>query len=499
MLEKVQKSPLIADGQFTIAEVKELNFFDLSGSKAKTKGSSAKSYIAELQISKNGDECQIYTIWGATGAANQTKEWRHYSNRAQAEKDFAAIIKSKINKGYVEIDVAQRALGSSEAKAITKAVTLNNVDKTTKTASALHPEVQRVVAELFNVTNNWTIKTLKCPLGQLTNNQIDKGRALLDEAQTIVNNNNKLSKNNLKDIERITNDFYSAIPHNLGQGFRGQMTQLLLDDKLKIAQKSEDLDLLLDAKAMGASLNNDAQIDEKYKSMQADICFVENESDEFKWINKLLLGTRASNHHYLGKIKLLTIWKVARKNEDTIFIKNTEKIAKECGKIVIPDIMKNDIKNRPNLSKELEELYSKSNTLPLWHGTKDTSLLPIIRNGFLIRPSGAIITGAMYGSCIYKSSSSTKSINYTNINGSYWAKGNKDKAFMFLSDATLGNQLIATGARQYTRENIKPYHSVWAKGGSGGVINDEFMLYNQSGENQQHCIRYLLEFTCLRN
>jgi poly [ADP-ribose] polymerase len=102
----------------------------------------------------------------------------------------------------------------------------------------------------------------------------------------------------------------------------------------------------------------------------------------------------------------------------------------------------------------------------------------------------------MYGSeAIYKSSSSTKSINYTNIRSSYWAKGSDDRAFLFVSDCALGNQFMAKSPGQYTLKSIAPYHSVWAKGGQSGVINDEMMLYR----TDQHNLRYLLEFTCQRN
>jgi hypothetical protein len=44
------------------------------------------------------------------------------------------------------------------------------------------------------------------------------------------------------DSEKLTNDFYGLIPHNLGSGVRGQMTHLLLDSISKIDQKEYDLD-----------------------------------------------------------------------------------------------------------------------------------------------------------------------------------------------------------------------------------------------------------------
>lgn len=158
--------------------------------------------------------------------------------------------------------------------------------------------------------------------------------------------------------------------------------------------------------------------------------------------------------------------------------------------------MEKYVKERPKLSDDLDKLYKEANTLPLWHGTRSSSLVGITRNGLLIRPSGAVISGAMYGSeCIYYGMAS-KSINYTNIKSSYWANGQDDTALMFLLDVTLGNQKLASGPYHYTPQNIKPHHSVHAKGGHSGVINDEFMVYAPTGLNQQHKITHIIEFTC---
>ncbi len=496
MPEKIQKAPLIQDGDYVVEKVVELNFFDLSGEKSNTKGTSSKFYHIELQKSKKDSSAQIYTTWGPTGFAG-TREWRYYQDTPKAEKDFGSIIKSKVKKGYKEIDVAQRIYGSEEAKQITKAVVLKNSEelKSQTKTSNLDKNTQYLINSLFGKTANFVSTVLKCPLGQLTNKQIDEGRARLDLAKDIVNVG-KLSKHDLNNLQNLTNEFYALIPHNLGQGSRGQMTHLLLDDPIKIAQKDQDLDDLLDAKLVGAQLTSD-DVDDKYRSLNSSIEPLDNNDPIFSWIQNMMTGTKASNHYHLGKIKLLNVWKLLRKNENDIFIKNSERIAKEYGKQVIPDVLRNYVQERPDLTKDLESLYSKSNTLPLWHGTRSSSLVGIIRNGLLIRPSGAVISGAMYGSAIYKGMAS-KSINYTNIKSSYWANGQDDKAFMFLSDVTLGNQKIADRPYQYTKQNIRPYHSVWAKGGYSGVINDEFMLYDQAGSNQQYCIKYIVEFTCIK-
>ncbi len=120
-------------------------------------------------------------------------------------------------------------------------------------------------------------------------------------------------------------------------------------------------------------------------------------------------------------------------------------------------------------------------------------MIGITTKGLLIRPSGAVHSGSMYGDGIYWATNSTKSINYTDCRGSYWAQGNSNTAYLFLADVAFGNQKIAGGSHFYSRENIRPYHSVWAKAG-GAVYNDELITYNATGANQQHNIRYIIEF-----
>jgi poly [ADP-ribose] polymerase len=484
---KTDKKSFIIDYNVPVGWVVELNFFDLTGEKSKCKNTSNKFYHIELQLGKDGN-CQLYTEYGPTGFV-QAREFRYFAqDKANAEKEFNKIVKSKIKKGYVEIDIAQRVVGSDESKKIVKPVQLNNIEEITieKNNNKLHCETQRIISELLGSTNKFVTTTLKCPLGQLTNNQIDSGRSKLQEARKIIQTG--LSDDNKKILLSLTNDFYGLIPHNLGQGARGKLTNLILDTKEKIDNKEYDLDTLLDAKSLGTSLDSNS-IWDQYNSLDTEFSFIDHQDPIFDWLNKLIQDTRASNHHHLGKIILLNAWTVERKYERNVFQKTAEDIASQCGKQIIPPIMKNLVTTRPDGNSKL---YQNANVIPLFHGTRTQNITGILKKGMLIRPSGVVLCGNMYGSAIYKSANSSKSINYTNIKSSYWAQGSCDKAFLFVSDCALGNQFMAKSSGNYTLNSISPYHSVWAKGGSSGVINDEMMLY----KIDQHNIRYLVEFTC---
>ena len=492
---KIDKQTSLS-GSYTVPEgwIKELNFFDMTGSKAKTKGTSNKFYHIEIQVDKD-NRCQLYTEYGPTGRV-QTREYRFFDlDKEGAEKEFNRIIKSKVKKGYQEIDVAQRALGSSEAKKHTKAAG-NKGDDSAKTkkkspSSQLHPETSRIISSLMGATNNFVSQTLKCPLGQLTSAQIDTGRDYLNKALSIVNNSNKLSKKEHAELEEITNKFYTLIPHNLGAGSRGQMTHLLLDSKDKINKKEYDLDTLSDAKSIGDGLASNAVYDQ-YLSLDTDFKYIEPNQSLFNWLNNMVQETRANNHRFLGKITLLNAWDIQRKKERDVFLKRAKEIAPECGKQVIPAQITSLVKSREDIPAGDSSLFKKANVIPLFHGTRTENITGILKKGLLIRPSGAVICGAMYGVCLYLSPLFSKSANYSSVARSYWARGSSDKGYLLVIDCALGKSLIARGPGRYTLDNIKPHHSVWAKGGQSGVINDEIMLYR----TDQHNIRYLLEFTC---
>lgn len=507
MPEKVQKQPLINDGEYTVVEVKELAFFDMTGEKAGTQGTSNKSYHAELQISKKGDQCQIYTIWGPTGAPNQTKEWRHYPNREKADKDFNAIIKSKTGKGYRVIDVAQRAQGSAEALAITKPVVLRGADQLPDAGKAavcaLPAPTQSLIQHLFGATSQFVVTTLKCPLGQLSNAQIDRGRDALNKAKTILNNTpGSLSKSQLTTLQDLTNEFYGDIPHNLGQGSRGQMTHLLFDDINKVVQKEADLDTLWDAKSVGAVLNANSGIDAQYRELNADLTWIDYKDPLFTFMSTYFQSSKVRGHGY-HSAKVKNLWQMSRKDKESdFFLFNAEKIAAECGKHVFVQEAKSlcpEVENwtparRPDLDKKLCDTFNKSNTWLCWHGTRSANVVGITKRGLLIRPAGAVHTGSMFGDGKYFAWQSTKSLNYTD--GGYWTggRGQNSSRFMFLLDVSFGTMHKAPSSRFY-KGPPGGHHSVYGKANHSGVMNDEMITYDFAAKDTQSRIRYLFEIT----
>jgi len=458
-----------------------------------------KYYNLEVQVAKNG-EARIFTQYGRVGGT-AAKEYRICNSQSHAETEADKIIKSKTKKGYVEVKLVQAAVGSDVGKSKVDNSTVS-VDALKKAGvqvkeegeqSKLHPEVQDLVRTWFGVTQEFielNLDTKKCPLGQLSLDQLTKGKDILEEARKIVH----MKKPDIQELNKLTNLYYSNIPHNFGYR-RLDADGLRLDADDKIDKAFDILDVFGDAKNVQAVISKKSAVDSQYATLNAQLEYVDPTDPTWKWLEAMVHETRASNHSGLGKLKVHKIFKLARNNEEKYFLETAQEIAKKCGKWNPSPIYSNLVKRRPDVPKELQELYQKANILPGWHGTRRANMIGITTKGLLIRPSGVIHAGSMYGDGIYWAVHSTKSMNYCDVKGSYWAQGSNKTAYLFLGDVAFGNQEMAGGSRMYTKKNIEPNHSVWAKsGGSSGLYNDELITYSASGPGQQHSLRYIIEF-----
>lgn len=135
------------------------------------------------------------------------------------------------------------------------------------------------------------------------------------------------------------------------------------------------------------------------------------------------------------------------------------------------------------------------NRMMLWHGSRNENWLPILDTGLLIRPTGVVLTGAMFGNGVYFADRFQKSYGYTSGRGSYWARGSNNKALLALFDVNLGNPLKIRRHEHWCynldRRTIRQrgnYHSIHALAGAD-LINPEFITYDVA----QQTVAYLVE------
>jgi poly [ADP-ribose] polymerase len=125
------------------------------------------------------------------------------------------------------------------------------------------------------------------------------------------------------------------------------------------------------------------------------------------------------------------------------------------------------------------------NVLELWHGSKASNLLSIMKKGLIIPPANSsYCTGRMFGNGIYASNTSTKAAGYSY---GYWGGNSCKRFFVFLLDMAMGKAYKPTSS--YDNFPAKGYDSTHALPGTCGVINDECIVYDVSQVN----LKYLVE------
>ncbi len=137
-----------------------------------------------------------------------------------------------------------------------------------------------------------------------------------------------------------------------------------------------------------------------------------------------------------------------------------------------------------------------SKTKLLWHGSRNENWWSIINTGLVLRPTNAVITGKMFGYGIYYAPKARKSLGYTSLSGSYWARGNSNSAFMALMDVAYGKPYdVHSFDSKYYNFNYERLQQTCPGANclhahAGAMLrNDEIIVYKE----EQCTIKYLVE------
>ena len=155
-----------------------------------------------------------------------------------------------------------------------------------------------------------------------------------------------------------------------------------------------------------------------------------------------------------------------------------------------------NIKTQERFDKFVAENNIKDIRL-LFHGSRSENFWSIIKTGLVLRPTNAIITGKMYGFGIYFAPKCQKSIGYTSLSGSYWARGNNNVAYMALFEVAYGTPYdVYNFDNKYYNldynklQQFKPgANCLHAHADKGMLRNDEIIVYKED----QLTIKYLIE------
>jgi poly [ADP-ribose] polymerase len=308
---------------------------------------------------------------------------------------------------------------------------------------------------IHHITHSTSIKynpataTFSTPLGVLTPDAISRARDLLNEVKRL----NSLKRRRKADRASRVRDYFQLVPKDFGM--RVPPSEELLAAEDQIEAEVSILDALESALA-----TVEPQTDHS-KLFQCRLIKVPHTTPEgkalFRDVRGLYDKTRNSGHHpATTHLQMTRLYEVEVEAMKIRF----EQGAKRIGNV------RND----------------------LWHGTKASNLLSILKNGLVIPPSNAAhCTGRMFGNGIYTSLQSTKALNYAT---DFWNRSGKanQRTFMFPCDVALGKTYEPHSyGGQFP---AKGTNSTWVNPRSGGVLNHECIVYDTSQIN----LKYLAEF-----
>jgi poly [ADP-ribose] polymerase len=436
-------------------------------------GNNNKFYCIEIQKNTNGD-FRLFTHYGRLGSSNiyeirDSVDGNPITDLSTAQSEMEKIVKKKLKgktkkdkdgnkytENYEEVDVVAPSVGSENIHKVAKKSVAVNTSAAIDTSS-YDKEAARILDQVIdeNVHSITQMTSLKLtangfetPLGPVTKQHCDKARQPLDLLNKNLNKKGEIKKIT-DEVVKAQNLYFSLIPHDFGRKITDE--DWILDSQ-KLSEAYDMLDQLETAVSMGNALQSSQA--QRMDALGSDLELLPR-GHEWDRIENYIRSSKAGNH------RSSNVWQYKVKN---IF------------KLRIPDERKRYEKGGKN----------KGNVEEVFHGSANSNILSISKNGLIIPPvNAAHVCGRMFGNGVYGAINSTKSLNYSI---GFWG-GRKTKynnAFLFIMDMAMGKTQEVYSQKYNGADG--GYDSVWAKKGRS-LYNDELIVYNLN----QVTIKYLVE------
>ncbi len=351
-------------------------------------------------------------------------------------------------------------------------------------SSQLHPIVQHFLSLVGNRElilksfSRLSIDIKKLPLGKLSSSQITKAKLVLKKIQQRLQTTNHKS-----DLLDLSSEFYTLIPcvsATRMSKLESICNQTMVTNFLEMVDELDNLQVANQVLDTSNILIN--PLDTIYQEIKTQIQPV-SDPKILQMIHNYVKNTHGQTHTDYS-VKIVNVYEIKRVGE-------REKFDAYC--------QQHDIQH-----KQL-----------LWHGTRLTNYLSILKQGLLLRADhipGTVITGKMFSYGLYGSNSFSKSFNYTGYDNYNVTQ------CLFLAEFALGQIDYRFDADyEITEQSLKQsgYHSVQGQGkyspSSSIVIDgvtipqgqltkstqyqqcvlnyDEFIVYNEAQVN----LKYIVE------
>ena len=361
--------------------------------------------------------------------------------RSYPIKDWNKKLREKISKGYTDNSELMEDL-IQEEKPKEKKLYLDIPNK----------DIQNIVDRLQKMAKQTISANYNITSDKVT-------QAMVDKAQDILTN--LIAIQNVDDFNKLLLELFEVIPRKMHKV--AEYLAQTKDDFSKIIQKEQDLLDVMKGQVYQHSVTQSTE-NEQLEDDAPTMNILEAMGLEFQPVDDLDI-IKIKYHLGQDENKFYRAWKVTNKTTQQSF-----------------------------------DTYIKDNDNPttklLWHGSRNENWWSIINSGLVLRPTNAVITGKMFGYGIYFATKAKKSIGYTSLSGSYWARGSSTSAFMGLYEVAYGKpfDVYSFDSKYYNLnyENLQNMcqgaNCLHAHAGKM-LANDEIIVYQQP----QTTIKYLVE------
>lgn len=343
--------------------------------------------------------------------------------------EWNSIYKSKIKKGYKDVT----------AYAAETVITTNDKNDT-KLSSTGMMKVDEFMSLMQQYTDGLVKATYSVTAKQVTQQQVDDAQKTLTKLMSMKNKPEA-------DVNKKLVELYTIIPRRMSKVQYHLLPSIKLED---ILDKEQDN---LDAMASQVAMQNKITTSSVQKQVQKQTILdsIGITMKEYKGIPpeiKYLTDQCTRN-------KIEAIFEVNSPIEDKIYTEWLSKQTNKASRILI-------------------------------HGTRNTSVIPILKTRLQIRPQGNFqFSGKVYGNGSYFSEVVQKSLGYTGYD--------RDKVLLVYEVHT-GNPFIYDGwyrgnsfTLDYKNLSERGYDSTYVKAGHG-LLNTEIIVYTE----QQNRIKYII-------
>ncbi len=397
-------------------------------------------YLVMVSSGQNNNKYYRMTPAGDTWVAEYCRIGSNSQSRTYNKYEFEKKYNEKLRKGYVDQTELYKDLIDTEKPKQQEYKEIEN-----KAIAEIVERLQKMARQA--ISENYTISSNK-----VTHAMVDEAQSILNEFPQIVD---------VADFNNALLNLFAVIPRKMSS-VRDYMANST-DDFQRIIKREQDLlDVMkgqIVEKQAIEEVDTSTPINNKTILEQLGLEFEECTLDDIARI-KANLGSCANQFHRAWVVKNI---KTQKRFDDYI--------------------SKNNIKD----------------IRLLFHGSRNENWWSIIQSGLVLRPTNAIINGKMFGYGIYYAPKARKSLGYTSLSGSYWARGNSSSGFMALMNVAYGKPFDVfsfdskySGFNYEKLQNACPGANCLHAHEGAMLRNDEIIVYKE----EQCTIKYLVE---LRN